>query len=193
MKGKHEVRYITPSDVRVLGENQHEFVLSTEAMDRHGTIIPIEEWNLTNYNKNGVVLLQHGRNWSVDSVLGSGTIRVEDGKLILTVDYDDREYNEVAWKVQKKVEKGSLRATSVGFIANSYEWRKVDGQADKVLILKDCELLEASIVDIPSNPEALKRGIDISDYPDTEKVSNEQGDRSAKPYIYIHKFLKHRK
>ena len=45
--------------------------------------------------------------------------------------------------------KGTLHCVSAGFIPHTIEW------LDDTPVLKDCELLEISLVPIPANPRAI--------------------------------------
>jgi hypothetical protein len=53
--------------------------------------------------------------------------------------------------------KPALRGLSVGFVPLKYRWEKRDGQegADEILIIDEAELVEISVVPIPSNPNTL--------------------------------------
>lgn len=151
------------------GDNDRrlEFVISDNTMDRHGTIIPVSSWDLTNYNKNGIVAYQHKTN-DIDTIIGKGQARIEDGKLIGEVEFEPADINPLADKVYKKLLFGSLKATSVGFRSQGGHWGdKKSGENDKAYYFDKVELMEFSIVNIPSNPNALKRSYD--DFLSTQK------------------------
>ena len=146
-----------------------EFVISDETRDRHGTVIPIDAWKLSSYNKNGIVGYQHEvyGGWgepNPDLILGRGEAFIEDGKLIGRVTFEPAEINPLAEKIFQKVLHGTLKATSVGFREITRgKW----GEGDEAVSGKNptyyfgaVELLEFSIVNIPSNPNALRRKID---------------------------------
>ena len=59
---------------------------------------------------------------------------------------------EPAEKIFKKVKAGTLKAVSVGFIP-----KKSHREGD-VIVYDEMELIEFSIVNLPSNPNAVKRG-----------------------------------
>ena len=144
-------------------ENTAEFIISDESQDRHGTIIPLENWDLDNYRKNPVVMYQHAGHWSddPDQIIGKGEVYREGNQLIGRVTFEDGQYNEKAEKVAYKVKFGSLNATSVGFTpVERGEWRTVkneSGEEKDVYFYGQVDLLEWSIVNIPSNPAATAK------------------------------------
>lgn len=168
-----KLKHITGT-VRQLAEDVKEtrtieFVISTEQKDRHGTIIPIENWALENFNRNGIVGYQHDvyGGWfgsDPDSVIGKGRAWVEGNQLIGSVTFEPAEINPLAEKIFQKVLFGSLTSTSVGFIEKSAGDFRADNQDDpkspRTYVYGEVELLEFSIVNIPSNSEAIKRELD---------------------------------
>lgn len=158
-------------------ERTAEFIISDGSIDRHGTVLD-ERWSLDNYNANGIVGYQHdvygvgfltGAN--PDNVIGKGTARIETKykkpHLIGSVEFEPKEINELAEKIFQKLLFGSLKATSVGFIPlEPGEMRKIkEGKTEReVFYFGNRDLLEWSIVNIPSNPNALGRafGEDIN-------------------------------
>lgn len=170
MELKHitgQVRALAPDvkDTRTV-----EFVISTENKDRHGTVIPIDKWDLDNFNKNGIVGYQHEvyGSWfggsDPDSVIGKGKAWIEDDKLIGAVTFEPAELNPLAEKIFQKILFGSLTSTSVGFIEKSAGEMRADNPEDpkspRTYFYGPVELLEFSIVNIPSNSEAVKRAYD---------------------------------
>lgn len=146
-----------------------EFVISDETRDRHGTIIPLKNWKLDRFNANGIVGYQHevygGMGASnPDQVLGVGEAFIEDGKLIGRVKFEPAEINPLAEKILQKIMHGSLKSTSVGFRELTRgKWGEKDEARDgatPTYYFGDVELLEFSIVNIPSNPNALRRELE---------------------------------
>lgn len=162
-----------------------EFVISTDAKDRHGTRLNMENWNLENYNANPVVGYNHEvygggmcEKSDPDDVIGKGEVFMEDPqrgvgtdkkKLIGRVHFEKEGQNPRADKVFNKVKDGVLNATSVGFAPipddsgeiGQYGYVNKDGEkvdAD-TFYFNGQELLEFSIVNIPSNPEAVNNAI----------------------------------
>lgn len=132
------------------------FVISDESKDRYGTIIKLDGWDLENYNKNGIVAYQHVTGaWDPDYVVGKGRAWVEDGRLMGEVEFEPEGTNKIADKLVKKLEFGSINATSVGFNPRSWSWGdKRNGEDPETLYFREQELLEFSIVNIPANANA---------------------------------------
>lgn len=149
------------------------FKISSDRKDRHGTVMNMDNWQLDNFNRNGIVGYQHdvyGDNMCVpnnpDNVLGPGRAWLSnegDKKVLMgSVTFETADVNPLADKIFKKVLGGSLRATSVGFLPIG-KGRDVTTKDDKGNVLDKThffdgqELLEFSIVNIPSNPEATRK------------------------------------
>lgn len=151
-----------------------DFIISDETRDRHRTVIPVKNWKLDNFNKNGIVGYQHevyGNGFFMpsdpDDVIGTGKAFVEDGQLIGRVTFEPAEINPKAEKLFQKVLHGTLKATSVGFIElTKGKYGEGDEARDgdnPTYYFGEVELLEFSIVNIPSNPAALRRKISRMD------------------------------
>lgn len=120
-------------------------IASTMAKDRHGEIIDQNGWDLTNFLKNPVILLNHRMR---ELPIGIATNAfLEDGKLIIEGVFASKEANPKAQQVRKLHDEGIMNAVSVGFIT-----KERDGN-----LIKEAELLELSFVTIPANPEALAK------------------------------------
>ena len=150
-----------------------QFVISTDGKDRHGTKLNMKGWNLDNFNRNPIVGYQHnvyGDNMCVppnpDDVLGPARAWVETvgGREVLMgeVIFEMADINPQAEKVFQKVLNGTLRATSVGFLEVG-EGKMIQEKDAKGKVISETyefagqELLEFSIVNIPSNPEATRK------------------------------------
>ena len=157
-----ELRALPEGDSRIV-----EFVISDETKDRHGTVLKSDLWKLDNYKRNPVVGWSHSLHGSMfsepepDSVIGKGEVFQEGKKLIGRVEFEPAELNPLAEKIYQKVKFGSLRTASVGFIPTGEpeygKGKQAKGQPDETLYFPGQELLEWSIVNIPSNPRAAKR------------------------------------
>lgn len=173
-------------EVRMDEENRKAtFVISTEARDRHGTVIKLAAWRLDNYNNNGIVAYMHETSkswWSEDApdpdyIIAKGRAWVEDGQLMGEAEFEPAEINPLAEKIYGKVKFGSLKATSVGFKSHKGHWGVADdGEDTGTYYFDDVELLEFSIVNIPSNPEALKRFLE-SRKPNAVPADKENGEK----------------
>ena len=135
-----------------------EFVASDESIDSYGTIIPVKNWVLDRFNKNGAIGYQHNLYCSSDpdDLIGTGTAWVEDDKLMVRIEFETKEINEKADKIYRKILFGSIKGVSVGFSEQEPgEFKEINGQ--QVYVFGRCELLEISVVNIPANANALKR------------------------------------
>ena len=137
----------------------YKFVISDESVDRYGTVIKADGWNLSNYEKNGIVAYQHNTfSDDPDMIVGKGRAWVENGLLMGEVELEPEGDNPIADKLAKKLAFGSINATSVGF--NPMEWSYGDksrGEDPKTLYFRKQDLLEWSIVNIPANANAVQQ------------------------------------
>jgi len=142
-----------------------QFVFSTSAKDRHRTVLNQEGWMLENFNRNGIAGYMHDvygdgllAKPDPDDVIGKARAWVEGDNLMGEIAFEPADLNEKADKVYRKIQFGSLNAVSVGFVEKGAGemGRDDDGQDPDAYYFAGQELLEISVVNIPSNPEALK-------------------------------------
>jgi len=149
------------------------FIISTSARDRHGTVLNQKNWKLDNYMRNPIVAYMHnlfGDLFSApnpDDIIAR-TIQVwrehlDDGSLALlaTAKFEPPEINRKADQIFKKIIFGSMGATSVGFQelgkGNYGSGDEDRGGKNETYYFEGQELLEWSLVNIPSNPDTGKR------------------------------------
>lgn len=178
-------RQIDHLELRTIDEEQRmvEFVASTGAVDTYGTVLPPDLWDLSRYARNGVVGYQHDIYYSddPDNVIGRGEAYTANGELLIRIFFEPAELNPKADKVYRKVLFGSINAVSVGFRATAPgHWgRKADGEDPDVYYYNGQELMEVSVVNVPSNPDAVKRSAaeELARYERQEetKQSEEEG------------------
>lgn len=145
-----------------IDENKHTatFVMSTAAIDRHGDIVDQDSWILEHFAKNAPLFWGHQSNdfplgkwlkvWlEADPDMPGEQMLV--GTAEFAVGLDD--CIDRAWA---HVVRGDLNMVSVGFIPHVVEY---DEQKD-AFVLKQCELLECSLVGIGSNRRALIKDAD---------------------------------
>ncbi len=128
-------------------------VVSTEDEDREGDIIEAAGWDLKAYKKNPVVLFAH--NYSQPPVAKALDIRIEDGKLISTLQFAPTPFAQEVWTLYSQ---GFMRAASVGFLPKRWEEHtdaERRGMWGMPRIYKEQELLEYSLVPVPANANAL--------------------------------------
>jgi hypothetical protein len=147
-----------------------QFVISNSTRDRHRTVLDPTKWQLDNFNRNGIVGYQHNvygdgmcAGPNPDDVIGRGRAFLEGDQLIGEVTFEPADINPLAEKIFRKVLFGSLRATSVGFAElgkGKYgSGKEARGGTEETYYFAGQELLEFSIVNIPSNPDATKRAL----------------------------------
>ena len=111
----------------------------------HGFSIDLEGMNLERFKKNPVMLYNHDR----ERVIGCWTnLRIENDCLLADADIDLED--AVGKEVARKVEKGYLKGCSLGIYVKRMD--EIDGDA----VATESELLEASIVAVPSDADAVR-------------------------------------
>ena len=130
-----------------------KFVASTEAMDADGDVVE-QIWDLKRFKSNPVILFGHN---SSDLPIGQAiTAGLNDeGSLEIDVKFASAAANPKAEQVYQLVKERVLRAVSVGFRPKEVRRERRDDK--DVFILSQNELMELSVVPIPSNPEALAK------------------------------------
>lgn len=129
--------------------NKFHAVLSDSIEDRHGDIVK-QEWVLTNFKKNPVLLDSHDYS-SIEKIIGKWLdIGVTDDRLQGDIEF--ALMNPRGVLARDLAEGGFLTALSAGFIPLSF--------GEKGEIIKS-ELLEGSMVSVPANPRTLlEKGIE---------------------------------
>jgi len=151
------IRKILYLEVKDLGERVLEFIGSTEAQDRDGDIIRASGWNLKDFKANPVIMWAH--DYSQPPIGRAKKVWVDNKQLKFEVEFVPKETYEFADVIYRLVKDGYIKATSVGFIPRQWdEMTSKEGDPDlgwSPLVYKKQDLLELSIVPVPSNPEAL--------------------------------------
>ena len=124
----------------------YTFIISDESVNADGFVIQTKGIRTERFKKNPVILYMHARE---KGVIGRwDNIRTEGSQLIADAVFDEN--NPLGKEVKERVDGGFLRSASIGLSVLNYE--RIDG----VDTVTDCELTEVSIVDIPSNRNAVK-------------------------------------
>ena len=157
-------RQIEQVEIRAINEAERsvEFVASNGTVDSYGTVLKPDGWDLSRFSKNGVIGYQHDIYYSddPDNVIGRGEARVEKDQLLVKVYFEPAELNRKADKVFRKVVFGSISGVSVGFSSERGHWgERRDGEDPDVYYYDQMTLMEISVVNVPSNPDAVKRSI----------------------------------
>ncbi|WP_322290519.1 HK97 family phage prohead protease [Paratractidigestivibacter sp.] len=193
MKNKIQFRTFAGALVRSAEEEESgkgrkfTFVASDASRDSSGTVLNQAGWALDRFNANPVIGYQHkvyggsSDTDDPDNIIGKGRAYVEDGKLMVDVELEPEGDNPLADKVCRKLHFGSLNAVSVGFVpTGKSRWGEAEEAADgstPTLYFEGQELLEISVVNIPANPNALRKEIEVEDDEDEEKKPEESGEK----------------
>ena len=134
-----------------------DVIISTEAVNSYGSRVLTAGIDLSQYERNPVLLWMHRRSWEPGAMpIGRvENLRVEDGKLIGTPVFDQND--DFAKKIESKWDNGYLRMASAGL-------EPIETTPDPTLIMPGqtretvtrSKLVEVSIVDIGGNDEALQ-------------------------------------
>lgn len=122
------------------------FILSDESLNSYGFVVQTAGIDTAQVERNPVMLYMHDRE---SGVVGRWeNIRKDGTKLIADAVFD--ESTELGAKIKKQVDNGFLRCVSIGIDNVTQE------DLNNVQTVVKCRLIEASIVDIPSNANAVK-------------------------------------
>lgn len=133
----------------IIKMSKRTFTLSTGGMTTKRIVVPIESINFAVFDANPVMLFNHQRG----VVIGKWeNRRIEAGKLLADALFDDQDPE--AKKIAGKVDRGFIKAASIG-IRDIVAEERFDDKGDSYLYVLSCTLREASVVDIPSDADAL--------------------------------------
>lgn len=169
----------------LIENRQAEFVISTEAVDSHGTVFKLDGWDLERYQQNPIVLYHHDSYSSnPDVIIGTSEVRIEADQMIARVTFEEADSNPLAEKIYQKVKNGILRMASIGARIMDYRWGVFeDGENPDVIYFTRQQLLEWSIVPIGSNPEALTRSRDFLE--EIKKESKPENNNTKKRSLAV--------
>jgi len=148
-------KIIEDCEVKKVGDRQYEFIASTADQDRDGEVIDVAGWDLKNFKKNPVIMFAH--DYRTLPIGRATKIGVRDGKLVNNVEFPPQGTYEFADIVERLVGAGFLKTESVGFMPK--KWEDGDGEKAPRRTYTKQELLEISIVPVPSNPNALMNAV----------------------------------
>jgi len=142
-------------DDELPGPEVFTFVVTNGQRDRQAEIVDPNGWSFDSYAQNPVILDGH-QSGSITDILGRGLppLRRVGDEWHLDVVLSGCDKGRLA---RRLIMEGALRTVSVGFVSKRRE-RGEDG----VLIHRDVELLEVSLVPIPANPAAQLVGVRAS-------------------------------
>jgi|TARA_R110000772_G_scaffold10768_7_gene34120 phage head maturation protease len=133
------------------------YVGDEKMLDRHRELVDAEaimkSWDT--YSKNPVILYNHRKDYGVIGLMESvemGMFTAEDGTEMEAV-FGRAVIDSGEIDITRKINKGMLRAFSIGFMAKA---AVKEGTGDEAYIrFTNIEWIETSVVDIPASPNAL--------------------------------------
>lgn len=144
--------------IQETAENSNQVELSFSSEEPYRRLFGIEILDhsegcvdLSRLNDIGVVLFNHDRDKVIGKVINA---RVEEGRGKATIEFDDDDFSA---NIKKKVDSGTLKAVSVGYLVK--EWEEVkkgktsaDGRfKGECVIAKKWLPYEISIVSVPAD------------------------------------------
>lgn len=136
----------------------------------------------------GCLLFNHNRDDVIGRVL---EVRVEGNRGVAIVEVDDDD-DPTTQKVLAKMQSGTLKGVSVGYIINSFEEVKagkqsVDGRfTGPCFVAKSWEPYEISIVTVPADP-TVGVGRDFSEEDEPQKIESKRNLDSFERQLLINK------
>ena len=135
-----------------------ELLVSDESVNSYNIRILTAGGDFSRFEKNSIMLFNHIRAISgkIDDILPIGTwidFRVEGTQIFATPKFDLTD--DFAVKISKKFTGGVIRSASIGIRVLEMAQDGVDQQGRKQYIVTKWQLMEISLVDIPSNENAV--------------------------------------
>lgn len=152
-------------------------VLTKQVQDRDGEIVMVDGVDMTNFQKNPIVLDSHRMTTSIEDIVGTmkdiKKTRDDDGIPMIegVVKFADSDRGQLA---KRLVEADILKTVSIGFNAKDFDFA--------TSTITESELFEVSFVSVPANVEATVRK--------NAEVKNMLGDKdSEKLYKALSNYL----
>jgi hypothetical protein len=136
-----------------------DFVHTTMAVDRDREVIKSDGVDFGNYQNDPVFLWSHNRKIPSIGRTIIDRVKFDSNQLAGPVQFDV-DNDPFAEMIFKKYEGGFLHAVSIGFIPKAIGDPIKDGQTG--VTIEEWEWLETSGVNIPANPEALRKEYEIA-------------------------------
>ena len=136
------------------------WTLSTFDLDRFGERIDPQGWDFHRYMANPVVEWAH--RYDIPAIGKIEGLTVDADGLHGLVYFNDKSFDIFGWSIGQRVKAGVIRAGSVGFRVMEIELPSKDNSNDGTsFIFRKQELLEFSICNVPANPFALAKNIEV--------------------------------
>lgn len=133
--------------------------ISDEGRDRDRDRIKVGGWDLANYKKNPVVLFAHNNSQPpVGRSIKVWKDKTGDGARLRAIkQFTDQETNPFGFMIWRLLDENYLKAASVGFIPQKMlRDEEAEQEGFTGYVFEKQELIESSIVPVPSNPRALE-------------------------------------
>jgi HK97 family phage prohead protease len=154
--GQRQTRFGSGTIVKAAAEDEPiRIVASNEDVDRYGDIVRSAFWELTNFQKNPVLLYGHNnRSFPVGKVTAIG---IEGTQLVATLGFMPEDVSPESVMVERMLRTGFLNASSVGFTPTKTPKRILDENNEWTggYEFVGQELMELSIVPVPALASAL--------------------------------------
>lgn len=173
-------------EVRAKENRTREFVISTERPDSHRSVIKMDGWDFDDYNRAGAFYYQHQTGSpNPQNALGIGKAYKENNRLIGVAEFEPEKLNPLAEEIIGKVDFGTYKRTSVGFIPKKGKGRWGDekrGEDPELYYFLGQTLVEFSIVDIGSNLDAYKKAMEPLDKYLLEQIEDHKSEGFQKDF-----------
>lgn len=169
------------------------FILSDQTRNYYGFVVLTAGIDLGRFKKNPVLLYNHKDNDDPNDVIGLwDNVRIESGQLLADANLDEDE--EKAKRLGAKIDKGYIKGASIR-LDFKYEDVKLDVEGyEGIPVVTKCEIMEASIVAIPNNKNAVRLYIDGKEVEDKSMALslslNQKQNEKMKELILIAGALK---
>jgi len=156
-----EYRITTPFEVVKAADNDPDVVIrgpvyvgSDEMLDRHGELVDAEAilsaWE--KYSKNPVILYNHSKTYGVIGKMVN--VAMDDWEELGEVPVGTAHIDAGEKDIARKINKGMLKAFSIGFIAKAAV-KVCEDEDDCYIRFTEIDWVETSVVDVPASPGAL--------------------------------------
>ena len=149
------------------GMTAYPVIMSTPEKNRNGRIV-VSNFVKEYFEQNPVLLDSHKYD-SIEHIIGRvENLRTKDGNLEGDLVFNDQLKGRMA---QEMMENGFLQAVSIGYLPLEFEVDETE-EGELLTIITEAELLELSMVSVPSNRKSLKKQLESMDDKDVEKVKD---------------------
>jgi HK97 family phage prohead protease len=128
-----------------------KFVISDGNVDRDKDIVSPKGWQLDDFRKNPVVVWAH--DYTQPPIGRATSIGLEGDKLVMVAEFQPKALNPFADTIYRMIKGDWLKGSSVGFKPRDFDYNTERKGVD----FHGQDLLEVSVVPIPSNPSALSQ------------------------------------